>query len=570
MTALLVTLTSGCDDQARPAGREIEVGGTVTAFGRVDHAGTRVVSVPGGNEAVTDHRGWFRTDAVYGGELRVERPGFATTHSGLDTPIDLTLYRGRAFDLPTGFEVAESRRLPPGGLLVWDASGAGLLLDLERGEVRLELPSGWTPYTDLDGWVISYGDDLAAEVEAVTLDGESRGTVRGWSPHGSVQRGDASAVVVARPWPDDPVHLQVGLWVPDGRVLRYPQPVRSVGPRVRIGDGVDISLLTDGGVWSWGAGGAARMAHLRVEEARDAAFLSGDAIGGRVCYAVGPSVDRHVDCADPSGVQTVATVGAAETALIADGALAWRTDAGCLVRLVEGEPAGPFPCGAAKLPAWPSGDAVIVWDADQGVHRVSRRGGWSLGRSSAVAVAETGVVGMLDRGALTLVRSDGRRRRGAAIEGEPLLFAAAHGVLAVDAGRRRMLWLGIAGGGLAFDLTDADLQVAEAATEVRTDRASLLLAGARGVLHVDLAAGTTRRVDHTGGDWVGFARLGGGLPDVGLVRVDDGYFAVDLWTGRRDPIGAGQRGGFVDRRAWLADDARIYVVDDPGAMPVRR
>ena len=75
---------------------------------------------------MTDHRGWFRTDAVYGGELRVERPGFATTHSGLDTPIDLTLYRGRAFDLPTGFEVAESRRLPPGGLLVSEATWSRL------------------------------------------------------------------------------------------------------------------------------------------------------------------------------------------------------------------------------------------------------------------------------------------------------------------------------------------------------------------------------------------------------------------------------------------------------------
>ena len=566
---MLVILTAGCADHAVQPSAPVEVRGTVTTFGRVDHTGTTVTVIPGGQEASTDRHGDFEVGALRGGTLRIERAGFATTVVPPHQTIDVTLFRGRAFALPGGFVVAQAHPLPPSSLIVWDADGDGLLLDLDAGEVRLELPPGWTPYADLDGWIVSHAGDLVSEVDAIRLDGAADGSVRGWTPHGAIERGDERAIVVSRPWPDDPIHLQVGLWRPGGALLRYPAPVLEVGPRITLDGRIDTALLTDGGVWWWGAAGPERVAQLNLEEARSATFLRTDAaVLDRVCYALGARGDRRVECAGAGGVRPLAEVGGADIALLADGALAWRTGDSCRVRLVDGEEAGPYPCDSADMQAWPSGAAVVVWDADQDVHRVSPHGGWTVGNSPVVAVAETGVVGLVVEGALTVMHSDGRRRRGATLEGEPTLFAAAHGMLALDPATDTLHWLGLQGGTQTFALRPADRRVLGAAERVMTDRSSILLAGPTGVLHVDLASGRLRRVDPVGGTWAAFTRLAGtGLPDVGLLRVDDGFFAVDLYTGRRDPLGTGQLGGVVGRRAWLADGARLYVVDDPGAMP---
>lgn len=567
LTALFVTLSIGCDEHepAVAPGAPAIVKGEITAFGRIDHSGTTITALPGGRQFTTAVAGEFAIQGTLGGELRIERPGFATRYMPTTRNFRLDLYRGRSFELPEGFVVAESRALPPRSLLVWDAAGAGLLLDLEAGEVTLELPAGWTPTTDLDGWVVPYDDELAGSVDSLGVEPSDGATVRGWTPHGAVSRDGRRALLLARPWPDDAVHLQVALWEPEGTLRRSNRPVRAIGPRIRSNGRVDTTLLTDGGVWIWGLGGEVRIARLPTSDARATEFLHIDGVvGERVCYRI----EGRVECADRAGPQEVARIGGADLALLSDGALSWRTAGNCFVQLVGGVAAGPLPCTDAELPAWRSGDAVVVWADDRSVHRVSPRGGWALGRSEALAVSETGVVGLMTRGALTVMQPDGRRRVGPRLEGETALFAAAHGVLAHA--EDQLVFLGTEGGAVRFTLDPEDTAVLESVDRVLTDRDSVLLVGDRGAVRVDLLGRELHRVDHVGGTWVGFARLAGDLPDVGLVRVDDGYFAVDLWTGRRDPLGAGQLGGVVGRRTWLADGDRLYIADDPGAMPVDR
>ncbi len=565
MRALLVPLLiglalAGCGGN-EPHGRidRLTVSGTVSLFGRGDASGTVVTAFPGGHSVTTDASGAYSIAVVVGGTVRFEHPGFAPVQRSAEADIDLLLGRGEAMDLPGGFgtPVVAAHIEGAAALLLWDEDEESLVVDLVERAPRVQLPAGWTLVGTVGRWLVGVRGDAAGTLLAVSAATGVRQELRGWSPSTVVGGSGDAALVLERPWPDDPGHRQVALWRPGAEPGLYPTPVLAVGPRL----GGDVALSSEAGLVRWGVDGARRLASMSADDAVTVTLLDYEEPRETLCYVYGEP--RRVGC---NGVDLVEGVEQAEAP--DDGLVVWSDGAGCRATLApEGTTSEPFPCEGILARRLNGGPGLVV-DGEDEAHLLGAEGATSLGSAAALAVDAHGALAALVlEGRLAAVGPDGRVHRAQSLESTfRRLVAGPTSAFALDG--RTLRW---ASPGtrqqvdVSLDPVDADVIAAGAGFHVGAG--GFLFVGQDRVIRLDEAL-QVDRVTVAPARWVGVTTIGGGLPDVGLATLDGGYSAVDLYTGAQDPLGPGSVGGVVDGVAWYAGPDAVYFVDDPAALPV--
>ncbi len=220
------------------------------------------------------------------------------------------------------------------------------------------------------------------------------------------------------------------------------------------------------------------------------------------------------------------------------------------------------------MAGWPGADkGVFLLDAEGALRRLARGEESLLGEASQAAGGELGVA-FVDGGRATLAMHDGVLKRGGEGLGEEArIWTMAEGALFLDPGGS-LVWLAAEGPRIERSVDPEIAAIGLAATQHFSNDRHVVLSGRKGVLRLDRGAREVISVPHPGARWEDFGVPEQGLPSMAVTRVREGFYAVDLWTGARDPLGEGRLVGLVGGYAWYAGVGELYVVADPGAQPI--
>jgi hypothetical protein len=574
------------------------VSGFATRYGRLEHGGIRVRVEPDGPETFTDDDGGWVLPRVpiRGATLSFEAPGFAAEHLELWTPGEqspVMLYRGRAVPLDVDWldAVVDAEPLPPAGLLLTGPTGDRVLVDLAAGRVSLALPADWHATDSTEGYVIGI-DALSGDVTGTTMDGRAVQGPAGFSPEGTLTLagGERQGLVLTRPRAAAGPLREVVFWEPGAEPIAFPEPVRAVGPTLRLDDDTDaVTLLLSDGWVHWRPGTApARLRMLTEAVAATASALHPRAGSGSVlCYTWGPLEARALDCVGPRlpgrTLTTLPLVGGrvVEPVLAAaDPAfLVWSSPGpagpdACTAMLASGEtPSAPFRCRADRLTGHALGDGVVFRDADGRLHRLGPAGHEDIGPGGPLTSAGNGqVLGFLSEDRWLTVLGAGGLRRRASTPCSPgsALYGAGDAMLAIDAEGAQALLVAPTGPEHRVPLLSADVRAAATPSAVSRAGDRVSLAGPSGFVRLDVVSGEVFTVVHRGWHFVDFAwPLGASpaetLPELGLVRARDRIRAVDLYSLNTEALGEGRFAGLLNGRAWFVGPRGLFVVDDPAA-----
>lgn len=591
-------LLSACDDATSGPG-PWTISGAATRYGRVSHAGIRVVVEPDGPETVTDSTGgWLIVGAPDENvTLRFESPGFAPEVRRVWSPGEqapIALFRGRSVPLPVDLEVTAAEEVPPAGLLLTGAGGERVLVDLALGKVGLTLGPDWRPNTSADGYVVGV-DAVTGAVSGRTPDGAAVEGPGGFTPRGNLSTADGArqGVLLSRPVAGQADALvgkdrnrpqELVWWAPGAEPIAFDRPVLAVGPTLTdAGGGEDVTLLVSDGWVRWSPGRAPeRLADVAPEHVFTTQPLFGPAGATRtLCYVWGDFDTRAIDCVGAdTPAHTVAALPAdaeaATPALVSaePPLVVWRDPALGLCRAALGTGAAmpaPFPCRPAQVAARTHGDAVVFQDTHGELHRLAPDAYTALGPGRALT-GNAAVLGYLAGGRwLTLLQPDGTTLAAAQPCGPTTtLHVAGDTLLALDPEARQALHLNAAGRTGALPLLEADFRAAALPTQVSRAADLVSLAGPSGFLRLDLELGEAFSLVHRGWRFLDFSWPTGAspdteLPEIALLRTRDRVRAVDLYTLNSEPLGEGTQAGLLNGRAWFVHPRGLYIVDDPAA-----
>ncbi len=574
------------------------VSGVATRYGRLEHAGIRVRLEPSGPETTTDDRGGWLLPRVplTGGTLVFEAPGFAPERHELWQPGEqapVVLFRGRSVPLEVDWldRVVRAEELPPAGLLLTGPDGDRVLVDLEAGRVSLTLPADWEATGATDGYVVGI-DALSGSVTGTTMDGRPVQGPAGFAPEGTLTLADGGrqGLVLTRPRGVDATDREVVFWEPGGEPVAFPEPVRAVGPTLRLpGDVEAVTLLLGDGWVHWRPGTSpARLRTLPPEVATTVTpVYPGTARSPVLCYTWGPAEARAVDCVGPQWPgRTLTTLprvagrvvepvfAAADPPLLVWSSPSADAADACTGALVDAAmPTASFRCRPDRLAGLPLGNGVVFRDAEGRLHRLGPTGHDDLGPAGPLTGTRGGrLTGFLaeDRW-LTLLGADGERRRSATpCSPGTALYGAGDALLAIDAEAKQAQLLDLTGPERLVTLLSSDVRAAATPATVSRSGDRVTLAGPSGFVRLDLVTAEVFTVVHRGWRFVDFAWPHGqqppeALPEIGLARARDRIRAIDLYTLGTEALGEGRFAGLLEGRAWFVGPRGLFVVDDPAA-----
>lgn len=591
-------MLSACGDSTSGPG-PWTLSGAATRYGRVSHAGIRVVVEPDGPETLTDPTGgWLIVGAPDENvSLRFESPGFAPEVRRIWSPGEqapIALFRGRSVSLPVALEVTAAEEVPPAGLLLTGAGGERMLVDLALGKVGLALGPDWRPNTSADGYVVGV-DAVTGAVSGRNADGAAVDGPDGFTPRGNLSTADGAhqGVLMSRPVAGTTETLigkdtnrpqELVWWAPGAEPIAFDRPVLALGPTLGGGTPDEaITLLVSDGWVRWSPGTEPEpLAPISTAHVFTTQPLFGPTGATQtLCYVWGEPANRAIDCVGAeTSAHTVATLpvdaDAATPALVSaePPLVVWR-DPGlglCRAALSTGStmPA-PFPCRPAQVAARTQGDAVVFQDARGELHRLAPGAYTALGPGRALT-GGNGLLGYLAGGRwLTLLQPDGTTLSAPQpCSPSTALHVAGDSLLAIDPEAAQALHLNPAGRTGVLPLLDADLRAAAHPTQISRAADLVALSGPSGFLRLDLELGESFSLVHRGWrfedfSWPNGASTDTDLPEIALLRTRDRVRAVDLYTLNSEPLGKGSHAGLLSGRAWFVHARGLYIVDDPAA-----